>query len=184
MSDHQAVCPWWMCFTFDNVFRRLTHDPQKILGRYLRPGWTVLDVGPGMGYFTIPAARMVGKTGKVIAADLQKRMLETLQRRAVKAGVADRIRLLQCTPDKLGVAEPLDFCLAFWMVHEVQDKPRFIGEIVAYLKPGGLFLLVEPKFHVAAKDFAKTLDLAVGAGLIAVEQPHIAQSYTILLRKP
>jgi 2-polyprenyl-3-methyl-5-hydroxy-6-metoxy-1,4-benzoquinol methylase len=58
------VCPPWCCFTFDNVFRRLLQNPNRILKPYVKPGWTVLDVGPGMGYFTIPLAKWSGKMVK------------------------------------------------------------------------------------------------------------------------
>ena len=54
------ICPWWLCFTFDNPLRRLIHSPETILSKYVRSGDTVLDVGPGMGYFSIPLAGLVG----------------------------------------------------------------------------------------------------------------------------
>ena len=43
------VCPWWCCFTFDNIFRKLIHNPYKILSPYIKEGDTILDVGSGMG---------------------------------------------------------------------------------------------------------------------------------------
>ena len=58
-------CPWWLCFTFDNFLRRRFQNPAKIMSSYVREGWTVLDVGPGMGYFTISLAKLVGPSGKV-----------------------------------------------------------------------------------------------------------------------
>ena len=88
-----GVCPPWCCFTFDNAFRRLLQDPNRILRPYIKQGWTVLDIGPGMGYFTIPMARLVGDTGKIIAADLQQEMLDGVDHRAYKAGVQERIKL-------------------------------------------------------------------------------------------
>ena len=45
------VCPWWLCFTFDNFVRRIFQNPEKIAEPYVHEGDTVLDVGPGMGYF-------------------------------------------------------------------------------------------------------------------------------------
>ena len=97
------VCPWWSVpFTIDPPFRRLVHDPQKIVGPYVKPGMTVMDVGCGVGWFSIPMARMVGDQGKVIAVDLQPQMLDMLRRRAEKAGMADRIRLHHCQQDRLG----------------------------------------------------------------------------------
>jgi len=46
------VCPWWLCFTFDNLIRKLLHNPENILAPYVHEGNTVLDIGPGMGYFS------------------------------------------------------------------------------------------------------------------------------------
>ncbi len=118
-------------------------NPEKVLKPYIQEGWTALDVGPGMGYFTITLARLVGAQGTVIAADLQQQMLNTLYKRALKAGVQERIKLHKCLPESIGVTEQVDFALAFWMVHEVPDQKHFLGEIAAILKPGGLLLLAE-----------------------------------------
>ena len=89
MAGH--VCPWWGGYFIDNWLRRLFHDPDAILRPYVHPGMTVMDVGCGMGLFAIAMARLVGPTGKVIAVDLQQQMLDVLGKRALKAGVADRI---------------------------------------------------------------------------------------------
>ncbi len=176
-------CPWWLCFTFDNFLRRKVQDPYKIMSSYIKEGWTVLDVGPGMGYFTISIAKLVGPSGKVIAADLQKHMLEAIYRRAVRAGVQDRIILHQTKVDDIGVSGPVDFCLAFWMVHEVGDRKGFINQIASILKPGGTFLVAEPKLHVSTANFTATLNLAKEAGLQVIDQPKIFLSNAAVLRK-
>jgi ubiquinone/menaquinone biosynthesis C-methylase UbiE len=179
----QMVCPRWMCFSFDNAIRRMLQNPQRILQPYVKPGYTILDVGPGVGNFTIPLARLTGENGKVIAADLQPAMLATIHQRALKAGVDQRIIRHQTGTDSLGVNEPVDFCLAFWMVHEVPDRARLLGEIAADLKPGGLFLFVEPRLHVHRDSFETSLKLAVAAGLKTVSRPKIFLSYAALLQK-
>ena len=89
MAKH--VCPWWVGYLLVSPIRRWFQDPEKILSPYVSEGMTVLDIGPGMGFFTIPAARMVGDSGRVIAVDLQEKMLKSLVKRAEKAGVAGRI---------------------------------------------------------------------------------------------
>ena len=177
------VCPPWCCFTFDNIFRRLLQNPNRILRPYIKPGWTVLDVGPGMGYFTIPLARLVGDKGKVIAADIQHQMLDSLDHRAFKAGVQERIKLRLTKTDSIGLSESIDFCLAFWMVHEVPDRGRFLGEIASKLKPDGLMLIAEPRIHVSKEHFAKTLEIAKSAGLAVIDTPKIFLSHTALLKK-
>ena len=137
---HQAqrVCPWWCCFTFDNFLRKLVQNPDRILGPDVKQGGTALDIGPGMGYFTIPLAKLVGNNGKVIAVDLQQKMLDGVRHRALKAGVQDRIELHLSSADSIGISEPIDFCLTFWMVHEVPDRARFINEIAVNIETGGI----------------------------------------------
>ena len=175
------VCPWWLCFTFDNYFRRFLHDPERILGPYVQEGHTVLDIGPGMGYFTIPMARMVGETGRVIAADIQKEMLSALSRRAKRAGVDMRILLHQSTRQSLGLDSKVDFTLAFWMLHEVPDRHRFLSEIHGTLQPGGLFLLAEPTIHVPKAHYMETIQIGYEAGFVLKANPHIALSRSALL---
>jgi ubiquinone/menaquinone biosynthesis C-methylase UbiE len=150
---------------------------------YVKPGWTVLDIGPGIGYFTIPLARLVGVGGKVIAADLQLEMLEGINRRARRAGLQNRIRLQKSTPDNIEVNESIDFGLAFWMLHEVPNRSHLLGQIATLLKKDGLLLIAEPHFHVSQKDFAQTLGLARSAGLHLQDQPKIFLSYSALLQK-
>ena len=179
----QCLCPPFFCFAFDNFLRRFVQNPERILKPYIKSGWTVLDVGPGMGYFSIPMAKMVGVGGKVIAADLQKEMLAALQKRAIKAGVDDRIKMHQSSTDKIGVKDPLDFCLAFWMVHEVKDRAGFINEISGLLKKDGLFLIAEPLGHVSRASFSATVELAERTGLKVIARPRIFLSSAVLLKR-
>jgi 2-polyprenyl-3-methyl-5-hydroxy-6-metoxy-1,4-benzoquinol methylase len=55
---------WWGGYFIDNRLRRLLHDPERLLGPYVTPGMTVLDVGCGMGWFSIPMAKLVGTQGR------------------------------------------------------------------------------------------------------------------------
>jgi len=164
LTDQNFVCPWWLCFSFDNPLRRLLHDPDRMLGAYVRPGHSVIDVGCGMGYFTIPLARQVGPAGRVTAIDLQEKMLSVVVERARRGGVAETIRTHLALPGSLGDHEQADFILAFWMAHEVPDQGRFFSQIRKLLKPEGLFLLVEPLIHVSRKNFLRTLKTANALG--------------------
>jgi ubiquinone/menaquinone biosynthesis C-methylase UbiE len=181
MSGYNHVCPWWLCFTFDNPLRRLLHKPEIMLSPYVEPGDRVIDVGAGMGYFTIPLARLVGPGGRVTAIDLQPRMLSALGRRARKQGLADRISSYLASPDSLGSHEKADFILAFWMVHEVPATRKFLKEIRHFLKPEGLFLLVEPKLHVSRRAFNQILETARELGFYPKEHPPVRASHSALL---
>jgi ubiquinone/menaquinone biosynthesis C-methylase UbiE len=178
------VCPWWAAsLTIDIPLRRWLHDPQKIVGPYVKPGMNVLDVGCGVGWFSIPMARMVGDRGRVVAVDLQPQMLDRLRRRAEKAGVAGRIELRQCEQDRLGVHAEADFALAFAMLHEVPDQRRLLGEIRDCLKPGGNLLLAEPPIHVSAKRFAGEVAIAEEAGFRTLDRPQLRWCHAVVLGK-
>ena len=175
------VCPWWLAYTFDNPVRKLFHQPSKILGSYIEKGMKVVDVGCGMGFFSIGMAKMVGDEGKVIAIDVQQKMLEITQKRATRAGLAERIFPHRCQPDELGLKEKVDFILAFWMVHEVRNKKSFFSELHTNLAAGGKILIAEPKMHVSTEAFQKTLETARSTGLGLCGQPAIRFSLTALL---
>jgi ubiquinone/menaquinone biosynthesis C-methylase UbiE len=179
----EVTCPWWLLPTFDNPLRRWIHPAERILSPWVNPGETVLEPGCGMGYFTIPLARLVGSQGRVIAVDLQERMLQGVAVRARRAGMSERIQAQRCQPDRLGVVGPVDFAMAFWMVHEVSDRGAFLAEIHGLLRRKGRFLVAEPRIHVTAANFQRTLDIARSVGFEVVERPKIGFSRAVVLAK-
>ncbi len=181
MASH--VCPWWGGYFIDNRLRRLFHNPDRILEPFVKPGMTVLDIGCGMGLFSIAAARIVGDRGLVIAADLQQQMLEVLQGRARRAGVADRIRTHRCEANWIGVDTPVDFAIAFAMVHETPDTEKFLRQIHSCVKAGGLFFVAEPRIHVPARAFEKMLSIARGLGFRKCKEPRVRLCQAVVLVK-
>jgi ubiquinone/menaquinone biosynthesis C-methylase UbiE len=148
---------------------------------------TVVDVGSAMGYFTLPLAELVGPTGRVVAVDLQARMLRTLERRARRAGLPGRIETRLCTANSLGLSDlagRVNFALAFAVAHEVPDVRRLMAELAAVLAPTGRLLLAEPSGHVTAEEFDATLAAAEAAGLAVEGEPRIARSRSLLLARP
>ena len=181
MAGH--VCPWWGGYFIDNSLRRWLHNPDKILGPYVRPDMTVMDIGCGMGMFSIAMARLVGDRGRVIAVDLQQKMLDVLMKRASAAGVADRITAHRCGPTSIDISEPVDFVLACYSAHEVPDLRRLLGEIHSCVRPAGQLLVVEPKGHVTARCFELMLDWAEELGWVVQERPHVCLSRAVVFGK-
>ncbi len=181
LARDEHVCPWWMAWTFDNPLRRRLHDPERILGAYMKEGMTAADIGCGMGYFSIALARMAGPQGRVLAVDLQAKMLEFLKRRARRAGLAERIETVLAAPDDIGISGPVDLVLAFWMVHEVKDIPRFLGQVAAVLRPGGRVLYAEPRLHVTKRRFEEILGHARAAGFSVADGPKAGMSRAAVL---
>jgi ubiquinone/menaquinone biosynthesis C-methylase UbiE len=180
LETNNMTCPWWLCFTFDNPLRRLLHNPERILGGLIGPGQMAADIGCGMGYFSVPMARLVGEGGRVFAIDLQKEMLDALKRRAARHHVESRIHPHLAQPERIGLTEQVDFVLAFWMVHEVKDPQAFLAEIKDMLKPDGRFLMVEPKIHVSPAAFEQSVAIAGSVGLKPVAAPRVAISRAVL----
>ena len=182
MSDHH-VCPWWMAYTFDNPLRRLIHNPTTILGAYVKDSMTVMDIGCGMGYFTLGLAELVGDNGKVVAVDLQQEMLDIMLKRARKKGLGHLIVPHRAEPDSINNRTPVDFILAFWMIHEVPDPDVFFRETTKLLKPGAKLLYTEPAFHVSEKRFNEIVAAAERSGLKKIKDLAIRFSRAALLEK-
>ncbi len=132
-----------------------------------------MDIGCGMGYFTLGLAELVGDTGQVIAVDLQQQMLDIMVKRATKKGLAHRVTPHRANPTAIGVTTPVDFVLAFWMIHEVPDPALFFKEIVTILKPSAKLLYAEPAFHVPEKKFNEIINVAEKTSL------HISRTLSI-----
>ncbi len=184
----QRICPWWLGYLLASPVRRwLGQNPFKILSPYVREGMTVLEPGPGMGFFTIALAQLVGATGRVIAADVQPKMIEGLKTRAARANVFDRIDCRVCSAETMGLNDlvgKIDFTLAFAIVHEFPDADRFFDEVARATKPQGRVLLAEPKGHVDELKFEAELRSAAAVSLHVESKPTIPRSHAALLVKP
>ncbi len=182
MNDH--VCPWWIGYLLASPVRALLQDPRAIVGPHVRPGVTVLDVGCAMGFFSLPMARAVGPGGRVVCVDVQRRMIDTLRRRARRRGLSERIDARVCRGTDLGIddlAGAVDFALAFAVVHEVPDVAALMRQLSAVLVPGGVVLLAEPAGHVSSAELDEELRLASLAGLEVTSRPRIRRSSSALL---
>jgi ubiquinone/menaquinone biosynthesis C-methylase UbiE len=182
-NSRHDVCSANLAWFLDLEIRRWFQDPNRILQPFIKPGQTVVDLGCGPGFFTLAMAQLVGDEGKVIAVDLQEAMLQKMTAKLTKFGLENRVVAHQCAEDSLGVKQPCDFALAFYMVHEVPDSTVLLKQINGMLTMGGKLLIVEPKFHVSRFDFLVTVRRAQAQGFELEDQPKVAFSRAALLRK-
>jgi 2-polyprenyl-3-methyl-5-hydroxy-6-metoxy-1,4-benzoquinol methylase len=185
-SNHGHVCPVWVGYLLVSPLRRWLQNPEKILKPYVREGMKVLDFGCAMGFFSLAFARMVGPTGQVVCVDLQEKMLNSLNKRAAKAGLSEIIETRRCTTDSAGLddlSEAIDFGLLMAVVHEVSDIGGLFSDIHKSIKPGGRILIAEPKAHVSEKEFSETISIAQRSGFEVIDYPKIKRTHNVLMSK-
>lgn len=183
----RQAMPWWLGYLLLSPLRRwIGGDPEELLRPYLHAGMTVLEPGPGMGFFTLPMAAMTGPHGRIVAVDIQPHMLAELRRRAQKAGLRARIDTRLATLDSMGLADlkgKVDFVLAFAMVHEMPSAEGFFAQASEALKPRGLMLLAEPRGHVSQALFETEVAAARESGLKMVTRLKVRHSWAAVLQQ-
>jgi 2-polyprenyl-3-methyl-5-hydroxy-6-metoxy-1,4-benzoquinol methylase len=184
MAEHH-VFPWWAGYFLLNPIRKIKLNPEKILGKYITPEMKIIDAGCAMGFFSLPMAKLTGQKGRVSCIDPQKRMLDTLKKRAARAGVSEIIDTRLCSYDSLMVTDlrgQIDLAFAFGVLHETREKKSFIEEIRSTLKPGTVFIFGEP--HVITwKEFEDSVDLIEKSGLAVEEIIRMGNNKIAVFRK-
>jgi SAM-dependent methyltransferase len=113
-------------------------------------------------------------------------MLDRLERRAARAGLADRIHATPCSDADLGLdrwVDRVDFVAALHVIHEMADAARALREIHATLKPGGRMLVLEPRGHVGEAEFRLSLERARNAGFVELRPPEVRRNRVALFEK-
>jgi ubiquinone/menaquinone biosynthesis C-methylase UbiE len=123
---------------FDETARRRWQTPEAVLDAIgLKPGFTFVDVGCGNGFFSIPAARLVGNKGRVYGVDIGHEAIDELRKKAESEGLTN-------IETKVSKAEDAVLCLAcadivfFGIVlHDFQDPVKVLKNARKMLKPEG-----------------------------------------------
>jgi ubiquinone/menaquinone biosynthesis C-methylase UbiE len=146
--------PEFLANLIDNPLRRRIQPPHEMPCRHsIEPGMTVLEVGPGNGRYTVETARRVGSDGKVIAIDIEPRMIERVLERAransitnLEAKVADVYHL----PFE---DEVFDAVYMITVISEIPEPERAMHEFYRVLSPSGTLafseMLTDPDYPLA-----------------------------------
>jgi len=180
-ETNSKTCPVEIAGSLDNSVRRFLQNPRKLLKSFIREGMIVLDLGCGPGFFSTEIAKLLGDSGKVIAADLQDGMLDKVNKKIRGTKLEQRIELHKCQSNKIGVVEKVDFILAFYMIHEVKDQDQLFRELNTILKPNGQIYIIEPMFHVSRKSFEEMILRTKDVGFEIIDRPKVFFSRTVLL---
>lgn len=111
----------------------------------LGPGQVVADIGAGSGYFAIRLAGPVGEAGRVLAVDVNARLLEHLEGRVREASLGN-VETILAPPDDPRLPEAgvdLIFFCNVW--HHIDDQDGYLARLRQALKPGGRLVMID--FH-------------------------------------
>lgn len=118
--------------------------PAELLANLgLKKGDIMIDVGAGNGFFSLPAAEIVGEKGKVYSVDLEIDMLLDLKKRAQNAGLTDRIEICKSNNTDANLDQKADFMLFAYLFHEVDKKDEFLNNYFKFLKKGTKIIFLE-----------------------------------------
>ena len=190
-----------MCAKFDPRLKdRLVSEeryellrPDRLLRDLgLMPGDTLADIGCGPGFFAIPAAAIVGKEGRVLAADIQGDMLAALRSR-VQEHELTNVRMVKTSETEIPLQEGCaDMALVAFTLHEVEQRARFLHRVRRLLKPEGRIVVIEWEKHddemgpptsarLAPEDVLKD---AEAAGLRLAERRELNEHHYLLVLVP
>jgi ubiquinone/menaquinone biosynthesis C-methylase UbiE len=128
----------------DNPWRRSVLPPEgtlKLLG--LKKEDILADIGCGIGYFTIPAAKILDNDNKIYALDILEEMLYDVEVQKKELKIWNIVTVKTEEYDLKLANDSITFALLGSVFHEIEDKSRFLKEIQRVLKPGGRLAIIE-----------------------------------------
>ncbi|HEX9412994.1 MAG TPA: class I SAM-dependent methyltransferase [Ktedonobacterales bacterium] len=151
----------------------------------LKPGDTLADIGCGPGFFTLPAAEIVGVDGHVLAADIQGDMLSAVKARVSERGLTN-VRVVKSSDTEVPLpAGRAEMVLLAFTLNEIDHRARFLHRVSRLLKPNGKVIVLEwekrdepvgpPASERVSSD--EMLKDAEAAGLQVVEQRSLNEHH-------
>jgi len=186
METKQHICPVWVGYFMLSPLRSILQNPEKLLNSYINKGMNILEIGPAMGFFSIPMAKMTGPNGKVICVDIQKNMLKKLDIRAQSKQVNSIIETRLANNHSFHINDlekKIDFTLLAYVVHEVPDQKVLFNEVANTMKKHAKVLFIEPRMHVKEKDWLESLRIARENGFELSKSLPISRSRAFELIK-
>ncbi len=136
--------------------RRLPPDPiLEAVG--IQAGATVIDVGAGTGFWTVPLSRRVGTSGKVLAIDVEPIMIKELSE-LVKAQGIGNVSVVKSEDLSIPLADHIaDAALVGFVLHHASEPKGFLHEVTRLLRSDGRVVVVE--WHKRATEHGPPVEL-------------------------
>lgn len=141
---HKFPIPPFATKLIDNPLRRRLQPPDETAQRHgIEPGITVLDVGPGNGRYTFAAARRVGEAGRVVAIDIEPKIIESLRQQIETAGIDNLETRVADAYDLPFDEDTFDVITMITVIGEIPDPVRAMREFHRVLAPTGKLVCSE-----------------------------------------
>jgi ubiquinone/menaquinone biosynthesis C-methylase UbiE len=111
----------------------------------LKPGATVADIGAGTGYFSIRLAHHAGPQGRVLAVDIDQKLLDRVGDRAKQMQLTNVETVLASPGDPHLRAGSVDLVFICNVIHHIEQRPAYYQLLARALRPGGRLAIVD--FH-------------------------------------
>ena len=141
--------------TSGQVWIRRLERPDRVAGLRLddvipalglRDGIVVADIGAGAGAFSLPFARAVGPTGRVLAVEIWPELLDYIAAKAEKAGLSN-VDTILCAPDDPKLPKgKVDLAYFHDVFHNVPDRQAYLRRLASYLKPDARIVIIEQEY--------------------------------------
>jgi precorrin-6B methylase 2 len=179
-------CPWFLRFLLENPLMNYLAGASVLIDRInLEPGMHLIDVGCGPGRLTIPFAKHVGHTGHIFALDIQKKMLQTLNKRIIKNRLENVEAVLGGAGEGVIQREnAFDRAVLVTVLGEIPDRRKALEEIFKTLKPSGILSVTEVKLDPDYQKAETVLRLARDVGFEYDAKYSNVLSFTMNFRKP
>jgi ubiquinone/menaquinone biosynthesis C-methylase UbiE len=164
--SHPSACPYSQRFWVEAPHPFITRARlREILEP--RPGERLLEVGPGTGYYSLPAAQWVSPDGSLDVLDVQQEMLDHTIRRAREEGIENITATLADARELPFGDDSFDGAFLVTVLGEIPDQDAALTELRRVVRPGGRVVVGElfgdPHMvtHAALRRRAETAGLRV-----------------------
>jgi SAM-dependent methyltransferase len=165
--------------------RGLIHPVRSTLEKFhLKAGDTVLELGPGVGYFSGEASRMVGLEGRLLCLDVQAPMVGALRQRLEEQGIANAHPMIGDALNLPLADDSLDAAFLVSVLGEIPDRAKALAELRRVLKPGGVLSISE---YLGDPDYQfedAVRDLCRASGFDILDHSRQRLGYTMCFAAP